>query len=190
MKEISRRPDTRDSLSRWNGSQVEALPELSWPGPVAFHFTRGSCTLLSPAIERDFFCSKWRLLQRSTLVKMWRLSICGVLLEFRRGWTFGELWDYFLKKTTGTSEVKMTVFLHYESYWGARSGMLGFEFEMSIIGSRFYNLISSLYSHLESSESFRRWDMPGKSKSPRVGFGGSQLPSVPVCFLCFLPTTT
>lgn len=36
-----------------------------------------------------------------------------------------------LKKTTGISEVKMTVFLHYESYWGARSGMLGFESEMS-----------------------------------------------------------
>lgn len=55
MEEISRLPDTRDSLSRWNGSQVEALTELSWQGPVAFHFTRGSCTLLSPAIKRDFF---------------------------------------------------------------------------------------------------------------------------------------
>lgn len=41
------------------------------------------------------------------------------------------------KKTTGTSEVKITVFLHYESYWGARSGMLGFESEISIIGSCF-----------------------------------------------------
>lgn len=41
------------------------------------------------------------------------------------------------KKTTGTSEVKITVFLHYKSYWGARSGMLVFGSEMSIIGSCF-----------------------------------------------------
>lgn len=29
MEGISRHPYTRDSLSRWNDSQVEALPELS-----------------------------------------------------------------------------------------------------------------------------------------------------------------
>lgn len=55
MEKISRPPDTRDSLSRWNGSQMEALPELSWQGPVTLHFTRGSCTLLSPAIKIDLF---------------------------------------------------------------------------------------------------------------------------------------
>lgn len=67
---------------------------------------------------------------------MWRLSICGVPLDSGEA---GHLENFGIikKKTTGTSEVKITVFLHYKSYWGARSGMLVFGSEMSIIGSCF-----------------------------------------------------
>lgn len=68
---------------------------------------------------------------------MWRLSLCGVPLDSGEAGHLESFGIIKKKKTTRTSEVKITVFLHYESYWGARSGMLGFESEISIIGSCF-----------------------------------------------------
>lgn len=100
LEGISRHPDTRYFPDRLNASQMEVLPELSLQSSVMFPFARGSLTLLSPPIKRGSvlvcfdFASNGDYCRDEQLVKMQRLSVCGVPLEFRRDWAFEQLWDY------------------------------------------------------------------------------------------------
>lgn len=104
LEGISRHPDTRDPLDRWNGSQLEALPELLLQRSVIFPFTGGSLTFLSPPIKRGLFflfvfvlicfAANGDYYRDRQLVKIQRLSVYWVPREFRRGWDFEQLWDY------------------------------------------------------------------------------------------------
>lgn len=52
MEGISRHSDTRVPWAGGMTPRWRLFQSCQWQGPVMFHFTRGSCTLLSPAIKR------------------------------------------------------------------------------------------------------------------------------------------